>query len=85
MSNMDERALSHDNSEFVSITQAFLASELRSKIHCPRCGATIDFGGKVEWKGPDHFACGHCDRLVNKSLIIRAMNDLGIGQIPGMK
>jgi hypothetical protein len=64
--------------KFQSVTRMFLASEKCDDIFCPYCGSVLNFGIEVEWMGPDAFLCGTCNRLLNISLIHRALRDLGV-------
>ncbi len=63
---------------FQSVTRDFLSSERSREIRCPSCGRPLNFRSSVEWVGPDSFTCGSCNRLLNISLINRALRDLGI-------
>lgn len=68
----------YSQTRFQSITQRFLASPCSRKISCPSCGTRIDFQAGLEWVGPDSFICVSCNRLLNISLLHRALHDLGV-------
>jgi len=64
--------------QFRSVTRDFLSSKRSKEMRCPSCGSTIDFESGIEWMGPDSFTCGSCNRLLNISMIQRALRDLGV-------
>ena len=63
---------------FRSVTREFLSSAKSRDMRCPSCGSPLNFNSGMEWLGPDSFTCGSCNRLLNISLIQRALRDLGI-------
>ncbi|MDH4214927.1 MAG: hypothetical protein OEV85_13505 [Candidatus Thorarchaeota archaeon] len=67
-----------DHPRFTSVTRAFFASAASSQLHCPRCGASLNFAQGIEWVGPDSFTCSSCSQLVNIRLIQQALRDLGV-------
>ncbi|TFG29149.1 hypothetical protein EU528_10090 [Candidatus Thorarchaeota archaeon] len=74
----DEISVSPERKKFQSVTRLLLATHNKKNILCPYCGNVLNFEVAIEWMGPDAFLCGSCDRLLEMSLIHRALRDLGI-------
>jgi len=76
--SQDEISPETGRKKFQSVTRIFLASEKSKTISCPYCGNALNFDEEIEWMGPDAFLCGSCDKLLQISLIHRALRDLGV-------
>ncbi|MBN2228227.1 MAG: hypothetical protein JW779_01465 [Candidatus Thorarchaeota archaeon] len=63
---------------FQSLTTRFLTSSISKNLKCPNCGVAINFQNGTEWIGPDSFCCNSCKKLVNITLIHKALRDLGV-------
>ena len=74
----DEISVGPERKKFQSVTRILLAAQNRKNIVCPYCGNVLNFEVEIEWMGPDAFLCGSCDRLLEMSLIHRALRDLGV-------